>query len=81
MYYKADIFFIDAHAKGDSRNNYLDGVGHPAFLDVLAAGVGEICVVEVAFYLVIFLEVFWEAFAIFAWDAVDDAGFVLESRT
>ena len=76
---KPNIPLINAHAEGNSSDYYLDVVGHPPFLDVLAARVRQVRVVEVTLDLMIFPQVLGQPFAVFSADAVDDAAFVFEA--
>jgi hypothetical protein len=45
---KSDIALVDAHPEGNSCNNDLDFVVHPVSLNLLASGIGQLRMIEVA---------------------------------
>ena len=77
--HKAHIALINAHAKSNGRNDHLNLVVHPVALNLLAARIGQVCVIEVTLDLVVALQVLCKALTVLPRNAVDDAALVFES--
>ena len=75
---KSDIALVDAHSEGDSCDNDLDFVVHPVSLNLLASGIGQLRMIEVALDPIVSLQVFGKFFTVFSRDAVDNSAFPFE---
>ena len=77
--HKAHVALVNAHTKGNRSNDHLNLVVHPLSLNLLAARIGQVCVIEVTLDLVIALQVLCKALTVFPRNAVDDAALVFKS--
>ena len=79
MNHESHIGLIDTHAEGYGRNNHLDLVFHPAFLDLAPSLNRELGVIELTLNSMVALELLGQEFTVFLREAVNYPTFALES--